>query len=509
MLVIGQVVGGIPGSVPLVGLVIGCAFLGIGALRGDERVTVGSLVGVVGIVSTFAVLPQSAPRAAETVWRGEVEEVPRYPKTGAISLLIRGVPNEGGEAQSPPTRLACTAVDLPWRNIAGIERGDLLIFRAMVTPLEFAVDPFAYANLLRRRGVSASCRITHATPVLDRERLLVERVRSAIERRVKRVVGGGEMGGLLLAMSIGARDTLSIDTERAFKATGLSHLLVVSGFQVTLAYYLVSAGVLGVLQRLGRGGAWLPGRVVARTLGVAASLVFVAVSGLDGSSLRAAVAVVFTVVARALERGGGLFNGVVVSLLAISLVWPGAVLEPGVELTYAALLGICLGRNIFPPRAGIVGNISTVAGVTLGVWLLSSIVSLGWFRTFSPLGLVLNPFLAPLLGVLGCHGTVAGLAAQWSGLDPTGILLQGVGGALIVGRNVVAHIAQSGLVVPELSPAVAALWALILGVLSASLLHRQGGNRTKMRRGVVSGEARDGGAESRLSESDRSATLFP
>jgi len=507
LLVFGQIVGGCPGTTAVIAVTIALAGVGYGVWRRNERLVVGGFVFVVGVVTTLATLPRSMTLPADAVWRGEVEEAPRYPKTGAVLVTIRAVPERGEGAQEAPTRLFCTAIDLPWRNIAGIERGDLVLFRAVVTPLEVTADPFAFSNLLRRRGVGATCRITHATPVLGRARATSLRIRGVIEDRVERIVGDGERWGLLLAMSIGARDTLSIETERAFKATGLSHLLVVSGFQVTLVYYFVSGVTLAVLSRILWLFGWMPVGVVARSLGVAMSLVFVGVSGIDGSSLRAAFAAVFAVIARSLERGGGLLNGVIVSLLGVSLVWPGAVLEPGVELTYAALLGICLGRGIFAGCDGITRNIRTLLGVTLGVWLLSSIVSLAWFRTFSPIGLVLNPLLAPLLGFVGCHGVFAGVVAEASGLDPRGIVLRTVGELLVMGRDLVVAVARSGVVVPELSSTGAFGCALPLGIVSARLLHRQLNDRFAAPTASEIDHERDGVTESRLSGRDRSATL--
>ena len=109
----------------------------------------------------------------------------------------------------------------------------------------------------------------------------------------------------------------------------------------------------------------------------------------------------------------------------------------------------------------------------MGVWLLSSLVSLAWFRTFSPLGLILNPLLAPLAGVIGCHGGILGFGLYVVGLDSAGLVLQMVGSILIATRDLVGIVAGSGLTVGELSGwATLGVIGLIL-VASAYLLHRQ------------------------------------
>ena len=286
------------------------------------------------------------------------------------------------------------------------------------------------------------------------------------------MVGDGEMGGMILAMSIGARDTLSVGTEWAFKATGLAHLLVVSGFQVTVVHYVVSTLLRWVL-----GWAWVfsplvPVSFLASLGGLGASLLFVAVAGVDGASVRAALAAIFTVVGASLERRRGLIGGIGASMLGLALLWPGSILEPGVQLTYAALWGIVFGRNICGEN-GESSRLATAVGVTVGVWLLSSLVSLAWFRTFSPLGLILNPLLAPLAGVIGCHGGILGFGLYVVGLDSAGLVLQMVGSILIATRDLVGIVAGSGLTVGELSGwATLGVIGLIL-VASAYLLHRQ------------------------------------
>jgi len=451
---VGQFLGLLPNGVGIGGAVLFGAMGFAGALMGWARMVAAGLALGTGVVSALAVSrgePRPPPPARS--YLAQVVEEPRYPRTGAVRLTLAVVPREGSGVSSP-VRVACVAVDLPWRNINGVERGDVFAFRGIFTPLDVGFNPFRYEAMLARRGIGATCRITHATPILSRQRSSVDRARRAIERDVVRVLGPGESSGLVTALSIGARDTLSVGTERAFKSTGLAHLLVVSGFQVTVVFHLVAGFITWLLAR----SRWLLERIPARELGavagLGAALLFVAISGLEGASLRAGIAAVFVVVAAVLERGRGMLNGILVSLVGVSAFWPGAFLEPGVQLTYAALLGISLSLGDERGEISVGERIKAFCRLTVIVWACSSAVAVAWFGTIAPLGLMLNPLIAPLASVIGCQGSFFGYGAYALGLDSGGAILALVATALEAVRDIVTWCAGWGGVEHELYNAV-------------------------------------------------------
>lgn len=440
----GQLCGFAPAGVPLVvAFVLGAALVS-GAVWGRAGLVTAGLGLGAGLVSALAVAPgppQPPPRARS--YLAVVVEEPRVPRTGAVRLTLAVVPREGGGGIEP-VHVDCVAVDLPWRNIAGIERGDTIAFRGTFAPVRVGYNPFRYEATLARRGVGATCRMTHVSPVLSRSRTGIDRMRDNIERRIARVLGSGETAGLVAAMSIGARDTLSVETERAFKSTGLAHLLVVSGFQVTVVFHVVAAILRWCLGRFRFVLERVPVREVGALGGLVAALLFVAVSGLEGASLRAGLAAVFVVVAALLERRGGLPNAILVSLVGLATVWPGAYLEPGVQLTYAALLGIWLGRRERSAISSVSASVREGVRVTVAVWVWTTPVALAWFGSIAPLGLVLNPIVAPLASFVGCQGTFLGLGVHALGLDETGLVLRAVGATLRGVRDVVAWCAEWG-----------------------------------------------------------------
>ena len=208
--------------------------------------------------------------------------------------------------------------------------------------------------------------------------------------------------------------------EDAFKRTGLAHLLVVSGYQVTLVYVALTLVFSQLLAR----SSWLCAKIKLKAwasgAAVLGALAFVAICGVESSSARAGIAAIFLACAHALERGGGLVQAVGVSALALMILDPGCFLSPGVQLTYAALIGICLGHRESD------GPIIGFLRVCLTATVCSSVTVAIWFNQISIIGLVLNPLLGTPAALVSCNFGLAATILLLSGIDANGWILQHV-----------------------------------------------------------------------------------
>jgi competence protein ComEC len=280
-------------------------------------------------------------------------------------------------------------------------------------------------------------------------------VRERIKDQAIAVLGNHERAGLVLALTLGEHDSLSLRTEAGFRAAGLSHLLVLSGYQVSLVYALLFGAMRVVLRLSGLRGAWwvrLP--ALASFLFTTA---FVALVGFDSSSLRAAIAMVLVVAGRLSERSSSLWTSILGSLCILLLLYPGALFEPGVQLTYGALAGIALGAE------GGKGKVETFLSVSFWATLIPLALAAVWFGAVSLGGLLLNPALAPVLSVSGTLVGGGALVLSAGGLDRPGFLLDVVAHALTLLRELVVQCARLPGVYVECGP-----WegALILGLVA-------------------------------------------
>ncbi len=140
----------------------------------------------------------------------------------------------------------------------------------------------------------------------------------------------GERRALLEGVVLGADGGLDEQTRSAFKASGLSHLLAVSGQNVAFLVW----GVLGL--------AWVVGvpRAAAHVLAVTAIAAYAVAVGWQPSVVRASVAGALASLAWLVARPRDPWHFLAVGALVL-LVWsPASVFDPGFQLSFAAVAAI-------------------------------------------------------------------------------------------------------------------------------------------------------------------------
>ena len=154
--------------------------------------------------------------------------------------------------------------------------------------------------------------------------------------RVEHAVGlglGGVRRALVLGVVLGEDEGLSEQTRDEFRASGLYHLLAVSGQNVM--FIAIGIYALGWLMRIPR---------VARELATAGGIgLYVLAVGWQPSVVRAGVAGALASLAWLVARPRDRWHFLALGALVL-LVWaPTSVLEPGFQLSFAAVAGIFVG----------------------------------------------------------------------------------------------------------------------------------------------------------------------
>jgi competence protein ComEC len=206
----------------------------------------------------------------------------------------------------------------------------------------------------------------------------------------------GVSGALLEGLLIGERRQLPPTLLADFRQAGVYHVLAISGFNVALV-----AGSAFLLFRLVR----LPAPLAAG-LALVTLVAFAAVVGGQPSVLRATVMGGLFLTAGLLGRESRVWNSLAAALLALLLLDPGSLAEPGLQLSFAATAGLLhLGPWIRArcPRwcpGPIAGILAASAGAQLGV----TPVMLAQFGQLSPFGVSANLLVVPLASVLTTGG---------------------------------------------------------------------------------------------------------
>ena len=159
-----------------------------------------------------------------------------------------------------------------------------------------------------------------------------DRLRDRVERAVNRGTEGVRRA-LVLGVVVGEDEGLPERVREEFRASGLAHLLAVSGQNV--AFIVAGVFGLGWLLRLSR--------AVRELLAIAAIGAYVLAVGWQPSVVRAGVAGVLASLAWLVARPRDRWHFLALGALVL-LVWtPASLLEPGFQLSFVAVAGIFVG----------------------------------------------------------------------------------------------------------------------------------------------------------------------
>ena len=237
--------------------------------------------------------------------------------------------------------------------------------------------------------------------------------------------------GVFLAMVLGQRGDLTPEVQQSFRASGTTHLLVVSGLNVSC----IAIGVLWVWRTLLRcvrswlPRAWLPGwrpTPLAALLSIPAVLLYCGLVGWEVPATRAALMVFSYLLALMLQRSREPLHALVLAAALVLVIEPAASRDIAFQLSFVAVAAIFLvsEQTLVAENSG-----STIRrwGKHLRVYLLvNSAAYFGTlpiigstFHTVQTFAILANLPLVPLAGVLTQAGVAAlGVLVLWPALAP-------------------------------------------------------------------------------------------
>ena len=390
----GQTLAWFLGGHECLAVVVLCAFLLVATPSGLRGALAGVLLGVLSALG--AILNHSDGEVGEDVSvLARIEDTGRRSTPGRVTFLASHQLREGEPL------LHVSAIELPWRNAASLRKGDVVWLRGAAERIEREGVPWSWDGYLWRRGVSTTFRARYVSkPEVEGDPGVLQDARDWVQRRTTELLGERRGGGLFLSMALGYRDVLSSYLEGAITKVGLTHMLVVSGYQVSMVFAVVFVP-LAAVARLLAPPVSLRGKVALVALGITA--LYVMFIGAEVSATRALIAAACLCAEAMVESGRRFSQRIGVALLIVQLLWPWALLEIGVQLTFAALVGIGIGRVL-----GAGSWLRSFLWVQISVWLATGTIVVAWSGNVSWAALPLNLLVAPVWSAWNC---VVGVAA--------------------------------------------------------------------------------------------------
>jgi competence protein ComEC len=271
----------------------------------------------------------------------------------------------------------------------------------------------------------------------------------------------GERRSLVIGVVLGADEGIDPGLRNAFKASGLYHLLAVSGQNIVL----IGFGVLGLAYVVGLG------RAIGHTLAIAAILAYALAVGWQPSVVRAAVAGCLASLAWLLSRPSDRWHTMAVGAVVLLAWTPRSLLEPGFQLSFAAVAAIFLAtprlrrlREGYPVPAWLV----EVIGISAACGLVTAPILWLQFGTIPLWTVPANALAEPAMPILLACGLGAAVVAPV--IPPAAVALSWIAGAaaawIAFSARLIASLphaqVSSGLVVVVLAGVLVSVVALRL-----------------------------------------------
>lgn len=329
---------------------------------------------------------------------------------------------------------ACTergeCTDGIWHDVEGVvlvqasrypahQYGDVLrVSGDLETPPVF--EDFSYKDYLARQGVHTMMRRPYIEQIGQGEGSPVLASIYTLKARAKTVIAAifpEPEASLLTGILLGYERGIPDDVRDAFSRTNTTHIIAISGFNITIL-----AGIFALIFER------LLGRRRATPAVIAGIVLYTVLVGGSAAVVRAALMGILYVVAIHYGRQSDALTSLVAAAVAMTILNPYTLWDVGFQLSFAATLGLIvmvppleeafegtLARFVEAGRARTVTSLLNEALiVTLAAQIATIPIMVYYFHKISVVGLLANfailPAQPPVM-LLGGLATLTGLAA--------------------------------------------------------------------------------------------------
>lgn len=391
--------------------------------------------------------------------------------SGAERLTLDRVAITGLAREATPWKIRVTlrAAD----EAVGI--GARVTVRANLSPPSEPVMPGAYdfarAAWYQRIGavgfaIGPSRQMPAEMPedAIEAWRLGLADLRHAITARIVAVLPG-DAGAVAAALITGERSGISRETEEAYQASGLAHVLSVSGLHIAIVSALLFFVVRGGLALFETVALRYPTKKWAAAAAIVGTFAYALLAGWQVAAVRSFLMSALVLLAVILDRNALSMRTVAWAALALLLVAPEVLLDASFQMSFSAVVALIAVYEASSPFDWARGRPGRLAIVFLGGAALTTLVA-GFasapfaayhFNRFVDYGLLANLLAMPLSNFWIMPFAVLAMFMMPFGLEALGLVPMGWG---IEAMNAVAELVAGLPGAVQLVPAMPP-WAVL------------------------------------------------
>ncbi|MEQ8825795.1 MAG: ComEC/Rec2 family competence protein [Filomicrobium sp.] len=350
---------------------------------------------------------------------------------GGLRLTIQPTLFEGLLAENVPARVRVVFRSKKGEALEKPLAGDHVAFTAVLSPPPRASIPggFDFARYAYFRGIGAvgyavSGPVVVPSPessgFLNQASHAIGRFRQEIGDRVTAALPG-QTGAIAKALINGDRSGISEETNEAYRASGLFHILSISGLHMAI----MGGSIFVVLRFLFALSPWLalqfPIKKWAAFGAIAGSLGYLTISGGSFATERSFIMIVVFFLSILVDRPAIALRNVALAALIILLIFPESVVDPGFQMSFAAVVGLVSsyefvarrtrveGDRLFSPVWRLLMFFGAIVGSTLVASLAVSPFSVFHFQQAQHYAVLANLIAVPICNLIVMPAALATL----------------------------------------------------------------------------------------------------
>lgn len=254
----------------------------------------------------------------------------------------------------------------------------------------------------------------------SKKTISLSRFRQGIESRFNQVLPEPE-ASLLAGIVLGSKRGLPQDFYQALQKTGTLHIVVASGYNVTIIIATLVAYLAGLVKRQ-----W------AILIGLVTVGIYTLMAGAEPAIVRAAIMGSLVFGGQIIGRKTEGMRLLIAAIMVMLLVNPSIIMDIGFQLSVAATFGlIVLGPKLEPilGRVWLIGkNLTETSSAQIMVWPIIWL----YFGQMSPFSILVNSlilWLVPIIMALGAVLALTGIqAVGWLAYVPLTIMVRVIEG---------------------------------------------------------------------------------
>ena len=358
--------------------------------------------GILFLIFSIATLSYTRERersafdfpTSDTVYLGYITDIPlEKPKSIQCNIVLNA-----------PNKKKVIVYFQKTDKSSSLAPGDVVVFRAQMQPFKNFGNPddFDYTRLMRNRGFAASGYVPEnewmITGISNRTPYVIsQQIRLKALEFYKSFGLDNDAYAFVTALTLGYTVFLPQEMEEAFRASGTSHVLSVSGLHVGIIY-LVITSMLFFLKGSKRKNSF-------KQIVIILSLwAYAFITGLSVAVIRAALMLSIFCVGNMFNRKGFSYNTLAIAAFFILLSHPFALFEIGFQMSFMAVMAILFFQpkinRLYIPQNKFSATLWSLFTLSLAAQAGVFPLVLYYFGTFPTYFFVTNLLIVPLANLI-------------------------------------------------------------------------------------------------------------